>query len=375
MSGDLAVTVFDVGHGDAILIRFPDRSVGIIDCCTDGHGRNPLLDALREMGSPHIRFVCLTHPHADHCRGLPEILDEYSGQIDQFWHTMTDLQEALTLYKDAAVYEDTEEGGVLLDPSEKYLEYEVRPVVNTLHRALTLLGNKVSRIRQFQIVSTFKTGGLDVEILSVSPFASDLREYADCVYSHITCGNPKQEALDSTMINCVSAALIMAVSCADKTWSIAFTGDLVGEKMKSAAQLIKRSKTLGRFLPVDAFKSPHHGATDSVYDGLWPEWVHRPGVVLVSAKGGRHPSREHVESLRTERGVRCFSTGLGKVCPDRDHPDFDAWEIVRRDILPGYGPDKCCGTVHLSLRQDDHGDWSVEMTPNDPPSFCPVCSS
>ncbi len=72
----LRVVFFDVGQGDAILIRTPRKHHILID----GGPGNKVLEKLgREMPFFYntIDLVILTHPHSDHVSGLIEILDRY----------------------------------------------------------------------------------------------------------------------------------------------------------------------------------------------------------------------------------------------------------------------------------------------------------
>ena len=90
--GQLNVVVFGPGHGEAILMVFPDGSVGVIDGCRERG--DPMRAILRRMDDKgledgqkplRIRFVCLTHPHDDHYAGLGRLLEAYDGRVEQVW--------------------------------------------------------------------------------------------------------------------------------------------------------------------------------------------------------------------------------------------------------------------------------------------------
>ncbi len=86
----LKLHVFDVGHGDSLLLEFPDgKSYGIIDChhhrkSHRGFGQEydsdepKMLTYFRKLVEdgvePVVEFVCLTHPHLDHYRGYARLL-------------------------------------------------------------------------------------------------------------------------------------------------------------------------------------------------------------------------------------------------------------------------------------------------------------
>ena len=81
--GVLRVQCFDVGHGDSIVIEFPERdSIGVIDCCknkgdrTRRYIRRRYEEARALGGELIVEFLCLTHPHLDHYSGFANLLDE-----------------------------------------------------------------------------------------------------------------------------------------------------------------------------------------------------------------------------------------------------------------------------------------------------------
>ncbi len=74
---DPQLVVFDVGQGDAILLRSAGRTL-LIDgggALGGGIGDRVLLPALRQLGIRRLDAVALTHPDADHCDGLLELAD------------------------------------------------------------------------------------------------------------------------------------------------------------------------------------------------------------------------------------------------------------------------------------------------------------
>lgn len=82
----LRLHFFDVGHGDSILIKTPLNKVAIIDS-NKYKGYIPALIYLQKHKIRELAFICLTHPHSDHFRGLLEIIsyiEKHSGNIDLF---------------------------------------------------------------------------------------------------------------------------------------------------------------------------------------------------------------------------------------------------------------------------------------------------
>lgn len=79
----LNILFFNVGHGDSIAIRFPDGKWGIIDCNRDRGEQEPnALKFLKYNNITELNFICITHPHCDHYRGIKEIMN-YCKNVDK----------------------------------------------------------------------------------------------------------------------------------------------------------------------------------------------------------------------------------------------------------------------------------------------------
>ena len=74
------VIYFDVGHGDAAFIRFPNHRSMLIDTGNrtrySDSGRRVILPFLQRYGISTLDAVVISHPHADHYGGLTSLLEE-----------------------------------------------------------------------------------------------------------------------------------------------------------------------------------------------------------------------------------------------------------------------------------------------------------
>ena len=80
---DFTATFLDVGQGDAILLELPNGKVILVDGGNNGDGDKIIVPFLKKKGIDTIDLVVLTHPHADHCGGLDEVLEQL--KVKEIW--------------------------------------------------------------------------------------------------------------------------------------------------------------------------------------------------------------------------------------------------------------------------------------------------
>lgn len=82
-AGDsLNIEFLDVGQADAILITMPQGGRYLVDA---GVRPEQALELLRARGIEHLDGMLLTHPHTDHCGGMPAILRAIT--VDTFYES------------------------------------------------------------------------------------------------------------------------------------------------------------------------------------------------------------------------------------------------------------------------------------------------
>lgn len=69
------VRVLDVGQGDAVLIQQDDAAC-LIDAGTQESSED-LVRQLWDAGVDDLDFLVMTHPHADHYGGMPQVLEDF----------------------------------------------------------------------------------------------------------------------------------------------------------------------------------------------------------------------------------------------------------------------------------------------------------
>ncbi len=85
--GELTLTAFDVGHGDALLLSLPAGDQLLIDAGGRAQGLDPgsevVVPALRRLGVDHLDAAVVSHLHLDHYGGMAAILTELT--VDALW--------------------------------------------------------------------------------------------------------------------------------------------------------------------------------------------------------------------------------------------------------------------------------------------------
>ncbi len=128
----LVITVFDVGQGDAVLVRTPGNKHLLIDAgrWTPGYdsGKYVLIPHLKAEGIRKLDAVFLSHPHADHIGGIPELIN--SVPIDTIYNS--GYSYSSNLYKNYLIQAAEKEipvsslvagSSVRLDPSMRIFVY------------------------------------------------------------------------------------------------------------------------------------------------------------------------------------------------------------------------------------------------------------
>ena len=77
--GDLSVTVLDVGQGQSVLVRTDDY-LTLVDCGGDSRDDpgDVAANYLQALGRSEIDLLVVSHCHADHANGIPQLLNRVS---------------------------------------------------------------------------------------------------------------------------------------------------------------------------------------------------------------------------------------------------------------------------------------------------------
>ncbi len=77
----LELTVLDVRHGSAAVLRYPDGTTVVADCGSYGRvdvGRHAMAPALWHWGVRRIDLLAISHADVDHINGIPALLERFA---------------------------------------------------------------------------------------------------------------------------------------------------------------------------------------------------------------------------------------------------------------------------------------------------------
>ena len=281
MNGTLTIRFFGVGDGDCILIELPDGRLGLIDSNSrPGRGESPALEFLR--GKP-LAFCVLTHPHADHCGGMLEVLQaakipKSEREESTFWYAMSDLDK---------VFEDLNQP-IIVGEDNELAESERQREIAYLFDLFEWMRDNCPHGFTEPILNVAYKGFGDVHVTVVGPSG----RYWDRYTRYLARQRKRNQPASTQYANRISITILIRYA-GRLVWLL---GDLTGPPLRSLDRRVELNTPPEAFAGVKAsvLKVAHHGASN----GWYPELAERltncdPGNVIVfSANGSQHPDPE-----------------------------------------------------------------------------------
>lgn len=357
----LSIYVFGAAEGESIAVRLPDGGWGVVDSCSrsrNGTAFNPVLDFLRERDVKELEFLCLTHPHADHFKGMGMLMDAL--EIKRLWLPSVQPPVRLLAYLQMDAGESGDE-----DVSARAAE-----LLNIYRKARELKASRKRRMSDAPSFLSYPCSGLPlypitrdpaapVSISALAPSGDQVAEYdaglAKCFDKH---GVVRTKFPDGGH-NLISSALRIVFG----ETRIILGGDV---EKKGWGRVLNDFPH--DFLTAHAVKVSHHGSRTGYCPGLWRVFskVRKPVAVVTCFASKELPEREGLEEILPHVD-RLFTTCIDAVSAERlpIGIDRDHWESERalRAEIPGFRRADSYKHGVCGLHFDDRGNYEVELIP------------
>jgi len=255
----LEVHVFGSGKGESILVRLPGGEWGLVDHYASrpkDPTSSPAYMYLESQGVRTLEFVCLTHPHDDHYRGMGRILERFSPR--QLWlFPVLDAATAKRLVEYLGLVElDSCNPQALADELAQILDWwnrrrsKARP--NECRLRYVMLGKDLYPWPERQEAS--------VRIRGLAPPDQLAGRYTRDLLACFRGDGNLREKLPHRRHNVISAALVI-------DWNstrILLGGDVEGEGWRLILE-----ECPDRLGSCSLVKVSHHGSTNGYCAGLW----------------------------------------------------------------------------------------------------------
>lgn len=261
-----------VGEGESIVLKLPDGKWGVVDCYArslSDRATNPTLAFLQQHGAAELEFLCLTHPHDDHFRGMSHILNAYP--IRYFWRfggmSAKDLNRLVEYFVVQA-----EQGG---EPTENENADELRCILSLVEKKRRARKRGIRQKRAHtgqQLYPVPVDPNAEFQVWSLAPSGDQVARYENQLKHCFTESGRIKRQLAHSRHNIVSVAL-----------GIIFgnTRVVLGGDVEEAGWRDVIREWGAQALASQAVKASHHGSTNGYCDGLWKHFAARGRPVVI----------------------------------------------------------------------------------------------
>lgn len=286
----LTIHVLGAGVGESIVLHLPDGRWGVVDCCASSSNdpqKNATLKFLQDKGVADLEFLCLTHPHQDHFRGMSHLLEHFP--VKYFWkYTGFGGQQFLRLIQLLEV-EAREK-----DDSER------SSLASELEQILLLIRKKMAQ--QDPPMQIWKPG----TAVPLYPIPDDAA--ARLRIMSLAPGGEQVERYDAEFERCFRADGTIKARLPDSSHNLASSAFLVefgrtrvllGGDVETAGWREVIDKIGARRLAVHAVKVSHHGSTNGYCEGLWGHFSAEgaPRAVVTAYASHSLPRKEALDHI------------------------------------------------------------------------------
>ena len=245
------VIVFECGHGDTILIGFPNDKWALVDChLPNGHVRDRFFKLVESLGISRLEYIFQTHPDYDHFFGMTKVLEHFTrdGRSVGYWC-------------DGGLYAQSIQSLIWPDAVSKKHYTKLQADLDQLDD-----DGRIQFIELNDRVEVTSCEGYEsiVDLMPLGPSARTKRRVTREDLKKLQ-ENPaaKMEA------NRLSVILALLIDHKNEEWNFLLPGDAGAEEIDGALDAwSKRSAMEKADLHLDVIKVPHHGSLASHNEAL-----------------------------------------------------------------------------------------------------------
>ena len=294
--------VFNVQHGDSLLLEFPGNKFGVIDCKYHDSQNTaddpPVLAYLKEKNIEHLEFICLSHPHLDHYHGLWKVCQYFSEKGRTFKYF---IFPHIDLKVIAEAYETS---SICRDELTKLYKYSQQLALDNYHNKRQLKCFRwIPFEPDFNLIPF-----LDLEDMNIIKF-SPVVEAVEKI---------KNDLSQNKKVNLNKISMSWFLFFFNKQVKILFSGDAENYSWDRMFEIFENKKDIEN-LKCDLIKIAHHGGKSSFSKALLEKITYnqsegiKTSAVISTGGTTRHPDKELLEEL-LNNNVNLYCTNKGPLC-------------------------------------------------------------
>ena len=397
----MTVYLFNVGQGDHLLLELPNGKYGLIDFHWDidiNPGVEPPgLTYLKHKHNPQnpvvISFICISHPHFDHTKGLKKVLQwvKYNKiEVERLWlypgvnekDVPRALRRAITVLEKIAV--QNRASGIEVPPvgSDNVSQiHRIREDLEALWDFVNEWPYSADLIQGINHIDTIN----GLEVCALAPLSREIERANQDVLTSIYLWRKPGDPIEFPERNLLSSIIKLTFG----EHQLLFGGDS-GERAweRSLDEFDRKHRNdsgpCNSSYRASFIKASHHGSKHSSSTRMWERIIDAVTHVGISAgEGKNHPNDDTLNDVKTaaenlQSSAKLFTTNACKKCLVR--PDVPAepmpWlpmepkessnDIVRK-VISDEAPEIDATGEGVQRSSSPHADEALkEMRPEPP---------
>ena len=288
----MQIHVFGGSKGESIVLELPNGAWGVVDYYTpraSGDDAHPVIAFLESQGVQTLEFVCLTHPHNDHFRGILALMERFP--VAEFWRPPAMdrklMAKIVALYATRSRSDPTDQ---TRQDAKELGELYVRLYDTTLTNQRPALRPRAS----VENTELYRNDASSLRILALSPSGRSLMEYERLLCNSIDENGNMRSHFPHARHNAISMSLWIEYG----ETKFVLGGDVESEGWTDV--LNDQLSPLNRADGTHYVKVSHHGSQNGFCTGLWEKFSQsgHPRSVLTPFSQHRLPVDEAVDHIR-----------------------------------------------------------------------------